>query len=267
MSERLRGRVAIVTGASQGIGEAIARRFAEEGASVVMCSRRADQIEAAAARIREAGGSAVAEAVDVGDLDALAAFVKRVADRHQRLDVLVNNAPLVTYKSIIDMSNEAFSNDMRVNVESVFVATREALKVMLPQRSGSIINISSINGLVAMQGLAGYCASKAAMIHFTRATSAEGSRSNVRANVIAPGLIDTPATASAFAGPGAELGKKIAAGVPLGRFGQPREVANVALFLASDESSYITGACIPVDGGTTAEMSVSRGSSSKEKRA
>lgn len=261
MTKRLQGRVAIVTGASQGIGEAIASRFAEEGAIVIMCSRRAEHIEAAAERIRKAGGSAVAEAIDVGDLDSLAAFVNRVAERHKRLDILVNNAPLVTYSAITETTNESFRNDLLVNVESVFVATREALKVMRAQKAGSIINISSINGLVAMQGVAGYCASKAAMINFTRATSAEGARSNVRANVIAPGLIDTPATASAFAGPSADLGKKIAAGVPLGRFGQPRDVANVALFLASDESAYVTGVCIPVDGGTTAEISVPRGSS------
>lgn len=256
MGDRLEGRVAIVTGASQGIGEAIAGRFAAEGARVVMCSRRREAIDAAAGRIRAAGGSVEAEALDVSDLEALAAFVRRTAQRCGRLDVLVNNAPFVGYGAITDVSDEDFRKDFRVNMDSVFVATREALKIMRAQQRGSIVNIASINGLLALHGMAAYGASKAAMIHFTRCTAVEGARVNVRANVIAPGVIDTPATAAGFAGPAAAWGEKIAAATPLGRFGQPREVADVALFLASDESSYVTGVCIPVDGGKSAELYV-----------
>lgn len=256
MGSRLKGRVAIVTGASQGIGEAIAARFAAEGAKVVMCSRRKEAIEAAAAKMRAAGGTVEAETLDVADLEALAAWVSRSAQRHGRLDVLVNNAPHVGYGGLADLTNDAFRANFRINVDSAFVATREALKVMSAQKSGSIVNISSLNGLLALNGLGGYGAAKAALIHLTRYTAIEGAPANVRANVIAPGVIDTPATAAGFAGPGAAWGEKIAAATPMGRFGRPGEIADVALFLASDESSYVTGVCIPVDGGKSVQLYV-----------
>lgn len=256
MGDRLKNRVALITGASQGIGLAIAERFAAEGAHVAICSRRREAIETAAASIREKGGSASATALDVADHATLGQFVSDVAARHGRLDILVNNAPSVTYQAIGEMSLETFRKDFTVNVDSTFVATREALKAMVAARRGSIINIASVNGLLATPNLAAYGAAKAAMIQLTRYTALEAARSNVRANVIAPGVIDTPATQAGFAGPYAEWGRKIAAQVPMGRFGDPREVANVALFLASDESSYVTGACLCVDGGKTIELVV-----------
>ncbi len=256
MGDCLKNRVALVTGASQGIGFAIAERFAAEGAHVAICSRRLDAIETAAASIRDKGGSASATALDVADHAAFAQFVREVAARHGRLDILVNNAPTVTYKAIGEMSLETFRKDFTVNVDSTFVATREALKFMVAARRGSIINIASVNGLLATPNLAAYGAAKAAMIQFTRYTALEAARSNVRANVIAPGVIDTPATQAGFAGPYAQWGNKIAAQVPMGRFGDPGEVANVALFLASDQSSYVTGTCLCVDGGKTIELVV-----------
>lgn len=256
MGDRLKNRVALITGASQGIGLAIAERFATEGAHVAICSRRREAIESAAAAIRGKGGSASATALDVMDHQALAQFVRDVASHHGRLDVLVNNAPSVTYQAIAEMSLDSFRRDFSINVDSTFVATREALKTMVPAKRGSIINIASVNGLLATPNLAAYGAAKAAMIQFTRYTALEAARSYVRANAIAPGVIDTPATQAGFAGPYADWGKKIAAQVPLGRFGDPAEVANVALFLASDESSYVTGACLCVDGGKTIELVV-----------
>lgn len=256
MGDRLQDRVALITGASQGIGWAIAERFAREGAHVAICSRRQDAIDAAAQRIRENGGSVTAVALDVADHAALARFVSDVAAERGRLDVLVNNAPSVTYQTITDLSVDAFRRDFAVNVDSTFVATREALKVMLAAKRGSIINVASINGVLASPGLAAYGAAKAAMIQFTKYTAMEGARSNVRANAIAPGVINTPATTAGFAGPYAEWGRKIAAQVPMGRFGEPDEVANVALFLASDESSYVTGICLSVDGGKAGELVV-----------
>jgi NAD(P)-dependent dehydrogenase (short-subunit alcohol dehydrogenase family) len=256
MGDRLKGKVALVTGASQGIGEAIAARFAQEGAYVAICSRRKAAVEAAAERIRANGGSVSAQALDVADHEALAKFVQGVAAEKGRLDVLVNNAPSVTYSSIADMSVETFQRDFRVNVDSTFVSTREAMKVMRTQHSGSIVNISSINGLLAAANMSAYGAAKAAMIHFSRYAAMEGAREGIRVNVIAPGVINTPATEAGFAGPYAEWGRKIAAQVPMGRFGEAREIANVALFLASDESSYVTGACISVDGGKAVELVV-----------
>ena len=248
---RLAGRVALITGASQGIGAAIAARFAAEGAHVALCARRAEPLEATAAAIRANGGSASYRAFDVADHAALADFVASTAAQHGRLDVLVNNAPSVTYSAIVDMTPESFRKDFEVNVNSAFVSTREAFKVMLPAQRGSIINVSSINGLLGLANMAAYGTAKAALIHFTKCAAMEGARANVRVNAIAPGVINTPATAAGFAGPYADWGKKIAAQVPMGRFGEAHEIAGVALFLASDDSQFTTGQAYSVDGGMT----------------
>lgn len=253
---RLKGRIALITGASQGIGAAIAARFAAEGAHVALCARRAEPLAATAEALRKAGGSVSHRVVDVADHAALADFVAATAREHGRLDVLVNNAPSVTYSAIVDMSPEAFRKDFEVNVNSAFVTTREAFKVMLPAQRGSIINISSINGLLGLGNMSAYGAAKAALIHFTKCAAMEGARANVRVNAIAPGVINTPATAAGFAGPYADWGKKIAAQVPMGRFGEAEEIAGVALFLASDDSSYVTATCISADGGKSAELVV-----------
>jgi meso-butanediol dehydrogenase/(S,S)-butanediol dehydrogenase/diacetyl reductase len=251
---RLDGRVAIVTGASQGIGAAIAERFAAEGAHVPMCARREGPLIERVGAIEARGGSASFAALDVADHERLAAFIQSTSAARGRLDVLVNNAPSVNYGAITDMSVEAFQRDFAVNVDATFVATREALRLMLPARRGSIVNIVSIMGLLASPGLSGYGTAKAALIRFTKYPAMEGARSGVRVNAIAPGVINTPLTAAGFAGASAEYGRKIAAQVPLRRFGEPEEVANAALFLASDESSYITGVCLSVDGGRAAEL-------------
>ncbi|MBM4212328.1 MAG: SDR family oxidoreductase [Gammaproteobacteria bacterium] len=253
---RLAGRVALITGASQGIGAAIAARFAAEGAHVALCARRAEPLEARAAAIRASGGSVSQRAFDVADHAALADFVATTAAQHGRLDVLVNNAPSVTYSAIVDMTPESFRKDFEVNVNSAFVATREAFKVMLPAQRGSIINISSINGLLGLGNMSAYGAAKAALIHFTKCAAMEGARANVRVNAIAPGVINTPATVAGFAGPYADWGKKIASQVPMGRFGEAHEIAGVALFLASDDSAYVTATCISADGGKAAELVV-----------
>lgn len=256
MVERLKDKVAFVTGASQGIGEAIAARFAEEGAQVVICSRRRDAIEAAASRIRSRGGRVNAHVLDVAEHDALARLVQQIGEEHGRLDILVNNAASVTYSAITDMSVETFRQDFRVNVDSAFVAIREALKLMRARKSGSIVNIASINGLLAVPNMSAYGAAKAAMIHFSRYAAMEGAPDGVRVNAIAPGVINTPATEAGFAGPHAEWGRRIAAQVPMGRFGEALEVANVALFLASDDASYVTGVCLSVDGGKAVEIAI-----------
>ncbi len=248
--------MALVTGASQGIGAAIAARYAAEGAHVAICARRAEPLAATAEAIRAAGGAVSHRVLDVADHAALADFVAATAAARGRLDVLVNNAPSVTYSAIIDMTPESFRRDFEVNVNSAFVATREAFKVMLPAQRGSIINISSINGLLGLASMSAYGAAKAALIHFTRCAAMEGARANVRVNAIAPGVINTPATAAGFAGPYADWGRKIAAAVPMGRFGEAAEIAGVAAFLASDDSSYVTATCISADGGKSAELVV-----------
>ena len=253
---RLAGKVAIVTGASKGIGAAIAARFAAEGAQVALCARTAAAVDAVAAEIRAAGGRASATALDVGDHAALAAFVQSTIATHGRLDVVVNNAPSVTYAALTDMDVAAFRRDFHVNVDSTFVTTREALPTMYAQGSGSIINIASVNALLALGNMAAYGAAKAALVHFTRQVAVEAAGRGVRANAIAPGVINTPATTAGVAGPYAAWGEKIAAAVPMGRFGEPAEVAALALFLASDEASYVTGTCIAIDGGKSVALHV-----------
>jgi NAD(P)-dependent dehydrogenase (short-subunit alcohol dehydrogenase family) len=154
------------------------------------------------------------------------------------------------------MEVEAFRRDFRVNVDAAFAATRAALKLMSARRSGSIINIASVSGLLALANLSAYGAAKAALIHFTRQSAIEGGPHNVRANAIAPGVINTPATAAGFSGPNTDWGRRIAEQIPLRRFGEPGEVASLAVFLASEESAYISGACICIDGGKAAELYV-----------
>jgi NAD(P)-dependent dehydrogenase (short-subunit alcohol dehydrogenase family) len=253
---RLQGKVALVTGASQGIGAAIAERFAREGAGLALCARRPEPLGALAQRLRSFGGRISTAALDVADHERVAQFVAQAADTHGALDILVNNAPSVTYAPIADLQIESFRRDFRVNVDAAFATTQVALKLMSARRSGSIINIASVSGLLALANLSAYGAAKAALIHFTRQTAIEGGPHNVRANVIAPGVINTPATAAGFSGPNAAWGRRIAEHVPLRRFGEPSEVAALALFLASEESAYISGACICIDGGKAAELHV-----------
>ena len=249
---RLQGKVALITGASQGIGAAIAERFVHEGARVALCARRPGPLEALAERLRALGGSVTTAAFDVAEHERLTRFV----EEQGTLDILVNNAPSVTYAPIADMEVEAFRRDFRVNVDAAFAATRAALKLMSARRSGSIINIASVSGLLALANLSAYGAAKAALIHFTRQSAIEGGPHNVRANAIAPGVINTPATAAGFSGPNTDWGRRIAEQIPLRRFGEPGEVASLAVFLASEESAYISGACICIDGGKAAELYV-----------
>ena len=249
---RLQGKVALITGASQGIGAAIAERFVREGARVALCARRPGPLEALAERLRALGGSVTTAAFDVAEHERLTRFV----EEQGTLDILVNNAPSVTYAPIAEMEVEAFRRDFRVNVDAAFAATRAALKLMSARRSGSIINIASVSGLLALANLSAYGAAKAALIHFTRQSAIEGGPHNVRANAIAPGVINTPATAAGFSGPNTDWGRRIAEQVPLRRFGEPGEVASLALFLASEESAYISGTCICIDGGKAAELYV-----------
>ena len=253
---RLEGKVAVITGASQGIGAAIAERFVREGAIVALCARRAAPLESFVRSLRAFGATVLSAALDVADHERLRQFIEEVAASRGALDILVNNAPAVSYAPIAHMEVAAFRHDFCVNVDAAFAATRAALRIMTPRGSGSIINIASVGGLLALRGMSAYGAAKAALIHFTRQTAVEAGAHNVRANVIAPGVINTAATAAGFAGPHAEWGRRIAEQVPLRRFGEPAEVAALAAFLAADESAYISGSVITIDGGKTAELYV-----------
>ena len=192
MGDRMQGKVAFITGGSDGIGRATAIRLAEEGAHVVICARRPENLAEAEAAVKAVGGSVEALQLDVGDTSAYEQAIVDVAHRHGHLDALINNAMSVHYSPIMDTSLEDWRADFRVNADAVFVGTKAALRIMYGQRSGAIVNIASTNGLLAMIGMSSYSASKAALIHFSAVAALEAAEYGVRVNVIAPGQILTP---------------------------------------------------------------------------
>jgi meso-butanediol dehydrogenase / (S,S)-butanediol dehydrogenase / diacetyl reductase len=254
MAQGMIGRVVIVTGGSDGIGRATAVELAKQGAHVVICARRPDVLEEARAEVAIVG-NVEAHILDVGDADAYAAFVADVARRHGRLDGLVNNAMAVSYKTIADLTLDDWRHDFRINADAVFVGTQAAMRVMIAQGSGAIVNISSLNGLRAMPAMASYSASKAALVHFSAVAAAEAAPHGVRVNVVAPGQIMTPAT-EAFAAADPERNARVSKTIPMGRGGRPEEIARAVRFLLSDDASFITGACLPVDGGKLQQLFV-----------
>ncbi|MBS0322432.1 MAG: SDR family oxidoreductase [Proteobacteria bacterium] len=253
MGDRVQGKVVFITGGSDGIGKATAIRLAREGAHVVVCARRAEKLAETRSAIEAFGGAVETRVLDVGDTDAYAAAIADVAARHGRLDGLINNAMSVRYTSILDTTLEDWRQDFLVNADAVFVGTREALRVMYRQRSGSIVNISSLNGIRAMSGMSSYSASKAALIQLSAVAAIEAAPYGVRVNVVAPGQVATPAVEH-FAQVEPARAAQSTAVIPMQRSGRPEELASTLLFLISDESTYITGACLPVDGGKAIQL-------------
>ncbi|WP_298197032.1 SDR family NAD(P)-dependent oxidoreductase [Novosphingobium sp.] len=253
MSQEFAGKVALITGGSDGIGLATALLLARGGASVVICGRRQEMLDQARARIEAEGGRVEAIRLDVSDLDAYAAVVADVAARHGRLDMLVNNAMSVHYAPIGRLKLEHWRKDFAVNAEAVFVGTKAAMTVMAEQGGGSIVNIASTTGIRAMANYASYSASKAALIQFSAVAAMEGSRKGIRVNVVVPGQVDTAATLD-FAAKAPEIAAQTADAIPMGRGGQPEELAEAIVFLLSDRASYITGIALPVDGGKSVQL-------------
>ena len=248
---RMQGKVAFVTGGGTGIGAATAIRLAQEGAIVVICGRRQAPLDEVVAKIKAAGGQAEAVQADVSDEAGFTAAIEAAAQRHGRLDVLVNNAMAYSWGTIEATSTSDWHSNFSTSVDGTFWGTRAAMKLM-KERGGSIINLSSICGLLGTSHMAGYSAAKAAIINFSRAAAAEGALSGIRVNVVIPAVVETPGTAGMLADEAARQNTEKL--IPMGRVGQPEELANAILFLASDEASYITGAALPVDGGRSAVL-------------
>lgn len=248
---RLQGKVAFVTGGGTGIGAATAIRFAQEGATVVICGRRKEPLDEVVAQIKAAGGKAEAVQADVSDEAGFTAAIEAAAARHGRFDVLVNNAMAYSWGTIDATSTADWHSNFSTSVDGTFWGTRAAMKLM-KSGGGSIINVSSICGLLGTAWMSGYSAAKAAIINFSRAAAAEGAASGIRVNVVIPAVVETPATAGMLSDEASR--KNTEKLIPMGRVGQPMELANAILFLASDEASYVTGAALPVDGGRSAVL-------------
>lgn len=253
MAGRVEGKIIFLTGGSEGIGRATAMRLATEGAHVIITARRSEPLEDTVGWVKAAGGSIEAKQFDVADADAYIAAIADVVARHGRLDGLVNNAMSTYRNSILDTTLEAWRRDFAVNAEAVFIGTREALRVMYRQRSGSIVNIASTCGHRAMENMATYSASKAALIQFSAVAAMEAAKHNVRVNVVSPGQVITESLGLIHKN-AEERARQVAATIPMQRGGRPEELANVILFMLSDESSFMTGTMIPVDGGKSAQL-------------
>lgn len=242
----LSGKTALVTGAGRGIGKAIAKKLASLGATVVVnYSGSKEKAEETVAEIVEAGGSAEAMQCDVSDFKACEEFSKAVVAKYGKLDILVNNAGVTRDGLLMGMSEEDYDKVLDTNLKGAFNMTRHFSRVFLKQRSGRIINISSVSGVMGNAGQANYSASKAGLIGLTKSVARELAGRGVCVNAVAPGFIETDMTNAMKE----DAKKKLIENIPLGRIGKPDDIAEAVAFLAGDASSYITGQVLCVDGG------------------
>ncbi len=249
---RLSGKVAIVTGAANGIGQACAKRFAADGAAVALGDIDIAAGEAAAASIRAAGGRAIFVATDVTKREAIDALVERAISEFGGLDIMLNNAGVALSATVLEMSDEIFDRVLSVNLRSAFIGTQLAARAMVASgKGGVIINMSSVNALLAIPGLCAYACTKGALNQLTKVAAIELAAHGIRVVAIGPGTILTELARKAVMADEAGR-KKILSRTPIGRAGEPEEVASVASFLASSDASYITGQVIYPDGGRLA---------------
>ncbi len=248
---KIENKVAIVTGASKGIGKAIATRFAREGASLVVASRSRDALEKVAHEIKSAGGEALVVTVDVRNADSTDELVKKTVSHYGRLDLLVNNAGITMGGASEELSPEDWRTAMETDLFGVFFACQAAARVMIPQGSGNIINISSVNGILAAPRRAAYCSSKAGVNALTKVLAIEWADRNIRVNAIAPGYVRTELVQDVI-DKGAISMEAILRRTPQHRIGEVEDIAGLAVYMASDESSYMTGSIVTIDGGWTA---------------
>lgn len=252
---RVEGKACVVTGAGSGIGKAIAERLAEEGGRVLCVDINGESAEKTAEGIVSSGGIAEALQADVSNSKQVDGFVQRCVESFGTIQVLVNNAGVNIPGVLHEVPNEVIDKTLNVNVKGAIYGCRAAIPYMLRQGGGSIVNISSVNGLVSEPFLAVYSASKGAIVMLTRGVALDYAKKNIRCNAICPGWVDTPinyAHAEMLGGL-QKVYNTIDSFQPIGRPGEPREIAHLALFLASDEASFITGSVIAADGGMTAQ--------------
>lgn len=240
----LSGRVALVTGASRGIGEAIAKRLGESGAKVLCAARSADAVDAVAQAIRQGGGDAVPVALDITS-ESAREVVEGLIGEHERIDILVNNAGVTADDLFLRMKKDAWDRVMRTNLDSIYPITQVVVKKMMRNRWGRIINVSSVVGITGNPGQANYAASKAAIIGFTKSLAVELGSRGITANAIAPGFVKTSMTDEMTDEAKGQMESRIA----LGRLGTPDDIAWGVVFLASEEAGYITGTVLNISGG------------------
>jgi len=241
----LTDKVALVTGASRGLGKAIALALATEGASIAAVARSEEALQETLAAIRATGGVAEPYALDVANEAAVEAAVEKIAARFQHIDILVNNAGVTRDGLLMRMSSEAWDAVIDTNLKGAFHLTKPVGRLMVKQRAGRIINISSVIGLMGNAGQANYAASKAGLIGFSKSVAREFASRGITCNVVCPGFIETDMTRDL----GEDLRKKLLERIPLQRLGQPEDVAGTVAFLCSPAASYITGQILTVDGG------------------
>jgi NAD(P)-dependent dehydrogenase (short-subunit alcohol dehydrogenase family) len=249
---RLEDRIALVTGAGSGIGRAIATLFATEGAQVYVTDVNGTAAETVAAEIGKAGGAAVAITADVSRGQDVTAMLRVVEKAHGRLDILVNNAGLNVRSDFRHLSDADWVKIREVNLDGVVRVARDGFALLQACKRGSLINIASIMAHRGLRQLAAYSATKGAITALTRGLAVEYAPYNIRVNALCPGFVETALTARALKNPGIQ--KALIDSTPLRRFGSPEEIAKAALFLASDEASYVTGAELAVDGGMSAGL-------------
>ncbi len=245
--ELLKEKIALVTGSGRGIGKTIALKLAESGADVVTCDIDEENAHATSKEIKEMGRNSASFKVDVTDFDQVGEMAQKILETFERVDILVNNAGITRDKSMFLMQKEDWDAVININLTGYFNVTRNLITPMLKNKNGSVINIASVSGLMGVAGQTNYCASKAGIIGMTRALAKESARAKVTVNAIAPGYIETDMVK--------QMDEKLLDGIkktiPMRRFGRVEEVAELAIFLASDNARYITGQAFVVDGGLT----------------
>jgi NAD(P)-dependent dehydrogenase (short-subunit alcohol dehydrogenase family) len=254
VTRRLEGQTGLITGGGTGMGRAIALAFAREGANVAVAGRRMGKLQAVVGEIEKAGGRGLAIACDVSQAKDAERAVRETVERFGQLNVLVNNAGVLSVSTVEGIAEEEWDRLMSVNVKGPFLMSRAALPEFRRAGGGAIVNIGSVLGLVAMKDRAAYCASKGGVTMLTKAMAVDHAHEGVRVNCICPSIVETELVRDLFdaSAEGQAARRARVATIPLGRIGRPEDVAEMAVYLASKESSWVTGAALPLDGGLSA---------------